>query len=247
MDDNINNLFNFYRETGESSSVVFFEKNQFSFVGEKEGNWPQMVFNVDISSDPADSLRQILSETTKNNYPGFAVCNANLFSDRELIKLRDAGIYPVKTWTLMNVSQNDPAEVIYPEYFEMRRLADLSEVQKFALLVNREIMGSMKISETLAEELYKKNNFQFYGLFIADELVSCLLAYSDKITTGFYFIATSPRFRGRGYAAELIRFAMSKSFQKSGKVVLQAVQKAVPLYEKLGFAVCGRLVIFWKR
>jgi len=69
MDDNINNLFNFYRETGESSSVVFFEKSQFSFVGEKEGNWPQMVFNVDISSDPADSLLQILSETTKTIIP----------------------------------------------------------------------------------------------------------------------------------------------------------------------------------
>lgn len=246
MDDNINNLFNFYRETGDCSSVAFSQKSRYSFVSEKEGNWPQMVFNMDLLSDPADSLRQILSEITSSNLPGFAVCNANLFDDQGLIRLRNAGVYPVKTWALMDFSETNLSEEISSGDFEIRKLADENEIQQFTQLVNAEIMGSMKISETLVAELHQKDNFQFYGLFVAGEPVSCLLAYSDKKTTGLYFIATAPDFRGRGFAAALIRFAIRKSFQKSGKVVLQAVQKAVPLYEKLGFATRGKLVIFWK-
>ena len=109
-------------------------------------------------------------------------------------------------------------------------------------------MQSVKINPTLIFDLQNNSAFNFYGLFVSMELVSCLLAFSDQGCTGLYFIGTKHGFRGKGLAENLIRYVMRViSEQKTGKVILQAVQKAVPLYSRLGFSPQGKLIIFWKQ
>lgn len=247
MDENINNLFNLYRETGASPSVSFLEKGQFSVVSGQNNNWPQMVFELDLYQNPASNLEQILTESTGQNLPGFAVCDANLFDKQALYSLREKEIYPVKTWTLMEMQPLTTIPNQREKNYDIRKLTTPDEIHAFTILVNTELMQSIKIAPALAEELQVKGAFAFYGLFRAEELISCLLTYSDSQTTGLYFVVTKQAFRGKGLAAELIRHVTSLYGTKTKKVVLQATQKAVPLYTRLDFSTRGKLVIFWKR
>ena len=247
MDENINNLFNFYREAGATSSASLIREKSFSVVCGKNDSWPQMVFDVKLSESPSESLSQVLTETTNRNLPGFAVCNALVFGPAELDFLRDAGIYPVTTWILMDAKRENFHETKHAEDIRLKKLNTVKEIHAFTDLMHEGFAHTVKITNTLLEEFLANKSIDFYGLRIDDVLVSSLLAFSDQKVTGLYFIVTRPEFRGKGYAAELIRFAMEKSFRKTGRVVLQAVQKAVPLYEKLGFTANGKLVIFWKR
>ena len=247
MNENINNLFNFYREVGACPSVSLIEEECFGAVSGQNKDWPQMVFGLNLSRNPAPDLEQILTKTVSANLPEFAVCDADIFNMKTLKILREKGIYPVKIWTLMNTHYSAPVPPEQQANVKIKKLNSCAEIDAFTSLANTELMQSVKMNPILAKEMIEKNAFGFYGLFAAGELVSGLLAYSDMITTGLYFIVTKRAFRGKGLAAELIRYVTSLYRQKTNKVVLQATQKAVPLYARLGFSVCGKMVIFWKR
>lgn len=247
MNENINNLFNFYREVGTCSSVSLIEKHRFSLVSGQNNSWPQMVFELDLTTNSAQALEQVLTETVRENLPGFAVCKVSLFNKEALEYLRHTGIYPIKMWTLMDaIPHTQPIEQ-QQKNIEIKKLNTEDELHAFTALVNTGLMQSVKINLALAKQLQMKNTFGFYGLFFEGELVSGLLTYSDTKTTGLYFIVTKPTCQGKGFAAQLIRYVTNFCRQKKDKVVLQAVQKAVPLYSRLDFSSRGKLAIFWKR
>jgi ribosomal protein S18 acetylase RimI-like enzyme len=250
MIDNINNLFRFYREVGSCPSVFYSNALQYSVVNGAENSWPQLVFDINFQGNAAQKLSQVLKETVNRKLPGFAVCNAELFGEQEVNFLRKNEIYPVKAWTLMYVlPRNLPIKnaVKKSENSEIRELKTTFETEEFSALVNAELLESTKISATLAHELNAKENCKLFGLFVSGKMVSALLTFTDNKTTGLYFIVTDSAFRGQGFATELISEVMHSCLKNSERLVLQAVQKAVPLYQRLGFTTEGKMVIFWKK
>jgi ribosomal protein S18 acetylase RimI-like enzyme len=250
MVENVNNLFGFYRETGSCSSVSFTKMAQFSVVNGAKNSWPQLVFDIDFQENAVQDINRVLTETVNRKLPAFAVCNAALFGEKELDYLRQNEIYPVKFWTLMHafpqtLPQNQNGQ--QTEKTEFRKLHTDAELEEFTALVNAEFVQNAPLSVSLTKELNAKNEVGFYGLFFDGELVSGLQTFSIDQTTGLYFIATNSAFRGRGFATELIRQVINGSLKNSNELVLQAVQKAVPLYRRLGFSEEGKLIIFWKK
>jgi ribosomal protein S18 acetylase RimI-like enzyme len=247
MKESINNLFSFYREVGASPLVTLMKSARFTVVSGQEESWPQMVFGIQLSKNPAHELEQALTQVVKRELPGFAVCNASLFGQESQELLRKAGIYPVKTWTLMDIAFHKPIIFRQRKGLEIKTLNTSEEILSFSSLVNAELMQSVKIIPVLLNELQAKPPFNFYGLFVDDELVSGLLTYSVQKTSGLYFIVTKTGYRGKGLAKNVIGYAVNTLFGEGiEKVVLQAAQKAVPLYTQLGFLPHGKLVIFWK-
>ncbi|MGC9352351.1 MAG: GNAT family N-acetyltransferase [Mariniphaga sp.] len=250
MIENVNNLFGFYRETGSCPSVSFTETLQFSAVSGAENSWPQLVFDIDFQGNAARELNHVLIETVNRKLPAFAVCNAVLFGEKELDYLRQNEIYPVRFWTLMHAfPQSMPKNPNgqQSEKTEFRKLLTDAELEEFTALVNAEFIQNASFSVSLAKELNANDGVGFYGLFTDGKLVSGLQTFSNNQTTGLYFIATNSNYRGRGFATELIRQVMGTYLKNSRELVLQAVQKAVPLYQRLGFSEEGKLVIFWKK
>jgi len=248
MNESVNNLFNFYREIGKSDSAIIKENQDHSIITAEEGRWPQMIFNIDFfrnsNSQPEEVLARIMKESKQN----FAVCDiSNLKSENQSF-LRSSGIYPIKTWTLMEVSPNENTFIQTQQNVEFRELKKGDELYEFCNLTNSELMGSLKISPVLIHELAANKKMKFYGLYFRSELASIILTYTEKEISGLYFIATKSEYRGKKLSENLIKRVINLLFsQKTEKVVLQAVQKAVPLYTRLGFKPCGNLTIFWKQ
>ncbi|SHF38728.1 Acetyltransferase (GNAT) domain-containing protein [Mariniphaga anaerophila] len=247
MNKSLVNLFGFYRATGISPSVLLLDENGFSVVCGEENRWPQMVFGLDFSENPAYFLDQVLSETKAQNLPGFAVCSAALFGSDELQYLREKGVFPIRTWTLMDAVPSIQPTKIFRENIQIRKIKVPAEIAVFTNLVNTELMQSVKIAGSLLNELNKTEAVNIYGLFVENELVSGLLAFTEEKTTGLYFIVTKQQCRGKGLASDLIGYVLNLCRQKSEMLVLQAVQKAVPLYSRLGFSAREKVVIFWKQ
>jgi ribosomal protein S18 acetylase RimI-like enzyme len=248
MNEIINNLFSLYRETGTLSSVSFLKMPGCSMVAGERDTWPQMVFDVDLPANPAQKLALALQQAVDRKFSGFAVCDARLFKSNDLDILRDKGIFPVKSWTLMEATPEAKKNDDLPTGFEIKKMSTPGQLLSFGALVNSGLMQSVKMDPCLMVQMHEKPAFHSYGLFSGSEPVSGLLTYSDPQSTGLYFIVTRSDYRGKGLAEKLIQHVLHMLFlQKTGKVVLQAVQKAVPLYARLGFASQGKLIIFWKR
>ncbi len=246
MNDSERNLIDFYSEAGKASSVFLTENSYFTAAQGENGSWPQIIFNLRVGDNPEIELNEILTEASRLDLPHLAVCNIGAFHAQSQTILKECSIFPVQVWTLMELpclAKNDTKE----EKYTFRRIETNKDIEDFTELVNAELLQSTPIRKELVEELASKANFNFYGLFIHGELKSGLLCYLKNNVAGIYFVVTQKKSRGIGLAAELIRFSITELLNKNvKKVVLQAVQKAVPLYQRLGFISCGEVGIFWK-
>ncbi len=248
MNDSEKNLIEFYREVGAMKSVAFTENDYFSTISGKEGSWPQMVFNLHFWEEPEAQLDKILTQSVQLQLPPFAVCNTELFVPENQYLLQNPHIFPIQFWTLMEVKSSEHLNKSAHSDFEIRRLNGTRELEAFTNLVNAELLQSTNINLQVVGELAENSSLHFYGLFIENELVSGLLVFTQQKMAGLYFIVTKKQYRGNGLAASLIGFVLNELFYRGiEKVVLQAVQKAVPLYIRMGFTPCGEMVIFWKR
>lgn len=248
MIESIHNLFRFYGETGRLASVSCTRNTAWSMVAGEDGSWPQMIYDVDLSENPVQKLKDAMLQAGKRNHPRFAVCDVRFFTAKDLNSLAGYGIYPVKTWTLMDTLPPVQNFNSHSSSIHIKRIVLPDQVMEFGRLVQAGLMQSVKFNPALMIQLRNHPSFSAYGLFSSGELVSGLLTFYDALSIGLYFIVTKAGFRGKGLAETLIGNVLGTfSRQQSQKVVLQAVQKAVPLYTRLGFKPQGKLVIFWKR
>lgn len=88
---------------------------------------------------------------------------------------------------------------------------------------------------------------RLYGVRDGDEVLSCLIAREDHGDCYFWFVATVPKARGRGLAAETVRAAL-RSAQKRGSTTasLESTSMAESLYQQIGFRSLGRYEM-WER
>ncbi|HKI90235.1 MAG TPA: hypothetical protein VKA38_14500, partial [Draconibacterium sp.] len=153
MNDSEKNLIEFYREVGVAPSVIFTESNFYSAVCGEKGSWPQMVFNLHFWEKPEAHLNNVLTQSVQLKLPPFAVCNTELFVPENQVLLENSQIFPIQSWTLMEVKSREKFNNLERSYFEIRRLKETRELEAFAGLVNAELLQSTNINSQLVREL----------------------------------------------------------------------------------------------
>ena len=249
MDTSEKNLYEFYHQIATGKHVRLIECEAYYAIHGNHGNWPQIVFDIRFEGNPGTHLNKVFSDLADIGDVNLAVCNRQLFTANDQELLRHNQIFPVGSWQLMELESPDVLKTDVPADYEMQLLATAAEVDAFTALVNTDMMKGQVVNKELFQELSNFQSICMYGLFKGKELVSGLLSFtgSNKVA-GLYFITTKLDFRGKGLAGVLIKNAAKLLFNNgAGKVVLQALPKAVPLYFRLGFSQKGELVIFWKQ
>jgi ribosomal protein S18 acetylase RimI-like enzyme len=247
MNNSENNLVGFYRAVGTLQSVQSEVTDQFSIISSSNGFWPQLVYRFHFESNTEENLGKLMEEMAHSNCKMLAICNKEEFGNLNQDKLREASVFPVETWSNMEISEM-PAEKDFDNSgFEFRQLTILSDFSEFTNLVNTGMMTTLKIADDFFAELAQNPQFEFYGLFAENELVSGLVIFTENDIAGLYFIVTKSTFRGKGLAEILIRKTLKRLIEKGTEsVVLQAVNKAVNLYSRIGFTAQKKLVILMK-
>ncbi len=73
-----------------------------------------------------------------------------------------------------------------------------------------------------------------------DTPVGVACGYLSGSTGGVYFVATPPEHRGKQVGTEVTQWVVNALFERGAEcVTLQSSQIGLPVYEKLGFRVCG--------
>ncbi len=249
IESNEKNLYDFYRLIGSGRFASLVKGSGYYAVSGSHGSWPQMIFDGQNEKKAGVFLNRAFSTASEFPDVRFAICNKALIApgDQDVLRLNE--IFPVGYWQLMEINATDDLKFKMPDGYKLRRLNEPAEIDEFVSLVNSDMMMNLKVNREIFQELVQHAGIDIYGLFIGDELASGLLAYSglNKVA-GLYFITTKLGYRGKGLAAGITGYAVKSLFgQGIGKVVLQAMPKAVTLYTRLGFIHRGELVIFWKK
>jgi len=247
MNNSENNLVGFYGAVGTLQSVQSEVTDLFSSISGLNGCWPQLFYQFNFENNSEENLAKLLNEKSVSGCKMLAICNADDFGKLNQEKLRDVSVFPVETWSNMEISEM-PAEKDFDNSgFEFRQLTNLSDFSEFTELVNTGMMTTTKIAEGFFVELSQNPQFEIYSLFTDNELVSGLVSFTENQISGLYFVVTKERFRGKGLAEIFIGKTLKQLFEKGTEsVVLQAVNKAVSLYSRIGFTAQGKLVILMK-
>jgi ribosomal protein S18 acetylase RimI-like enzyme len=247
MNNSEKNLIGFYRAIGTLKSVKTETTGQFSAVFGFNGYWPQLVYQFYFGNNTEKKLVRVLEEMAIPGFKMLAICNLDDFGKLNQEKLREVSVFPVETWVTMEISELPAEENSVNLGFEFRQLTTFSEFSEFTDLVNTGMMTTTKIAAGFFAELAQNPHFEIYGLFAENELVSGMVTFTENHIAGLYFIVTKERFRGKGLAEIFIGKTLKLLFEKGTEsVVLQAVNKAVNLYSRIGFTAEGKLVILMK-
>jgi hypothetical protein len=247
MNGSEKNLLGFYSAIGALQSVKCLETREYNAIASSNGYWPQLIYRFGFDNNSEENLGLVIGEIASSECRMLAICNALDFGKLNHDKLRAASVFPIETWDLMEISAPPRTKSTFAINSEIRQLADTTSISEFTRLVNTHMMGIMKIPEPLFGEMAQNQKFEFYGLHIENEMVSGLITFTENSTAGLYFIVTKTSFRGKGLAEFFIGKTLQRLFENgSENVVLQAVNKAVPLYSRIGFVPSGKLFILIK-
>lgn len=133
-----------------------------------------------------------------------------------------------------------PADATQPQPGERLLVVSTPEEARAALAVICEVFyvppGPM------ARWTTENPSFRLYLTTLDGQPVSALATLRDGDTVGVYHVATYPGFRRRGFAGRLLSFALREAADAGAHIAtLTATPEARPLYESLGFRLCGMI------
>lgn len=118
---------------------------------------------------------------------------------------------------------------------DIRRVTDRSTAAAFLKLVEasyESIPEGMADMITLPEEALLDDPVATWGLYEGDEMVSGVMTFTVDDVCGFYWAATRPDKRGRGYGTTVVKHAVGAA--NASLVVCQASREGLSVWERAG-------------
>ncbi|HOI47853.1 MAG TPA: GNAT family N-acetyltransferase [Prolixibacteraceae bacterium] len=242
------NLVDFYLAVAQTAGCLLYSEPSFRAVKGTDGGWPDLVFAPDYSLPPAQLLPLVSRWIGIHGAPRNLVIDSAYLNRNHLSLLRDNGFFPVDSWQMMQLSLRKT--IVFPRSAakgQFRELEHPADFEQFCGIANRELLGNMPVSPQVVQRLSTAERFRFWGVFVGEELIAALLVFAVADVAGLYLVAARKEFQLRGFGSLLLQQTL-KALKSSAirSVVLHASRKAVPLYEKFGFANFGNLYIYRK-
>lgn len=119
----------------------------------------------------------------------------------------------------------------------------VSQINEFSSLCSKGF--GYAIDTQVLEKVAKTSAVKLMLLAADGNSVATALLHETERVLGIYQIAVPAAHRGKGYATSIMLHILNYAQQKGGKhACLQASEMGQNLYLKLGFKVCGQLMIY---
>jgi len=242
------NIYAFYDKIGSTLKTGFFKNPNISWMNTGNGSWPNMIYNTSVLEENVDEFVTQNTITIKSkNAPPFWLIEDNPLDKILAQKLGKAGMRPIMYWTGMGITVNAPLENnLSKKNTKIKTVSNTSDLNSWTSILNVALMTSNKIHENIFENLYLQDNFELYLVLENDIPVATGLAYFSNNVCGIYMIATLEEARKKGFGTAVTKHCINAAHQKGiTNIVLQASQKGVSIYEKMGFNKYCEFNILW--
>lgn len=232
--DNIESLF---RAIGETSGNPVYVSNEYSAVITPKSYWPNVIFNIENNIQVIDS---IIRKYANNEFPLVLMTNP-LFQSKEFID-RLKKKYKNSEWAAMYIPIKSQNAIDVCSSFVVRENTSVFEMQSWYTIVEHALMNNKNLNRNIFNSLLLSERCIFFTGYYLAKPVSTAMLYIDKGVAGIYLVATDESFRGNGFACSIMSHVLAKAYNaKCTKIVLQATNKGVSLYEKIGFIHDGNI------
>jgi ribosomal protein S18 acetylase RimI-like enzyme len=241
------NIYAFYDEIGSVLKKGFSKTIPISWINTGSGSWPNMIYNTTFPEENLDEFVAKNIEAIKTKQaPAFWLLEDDALEKKLSQKLIIFGMRPIMHWTGMGFKANETLEIKLSSNTTIKSVSTDEELNAWKDILSKALMTSNRIQDGIFESLYTKDNLELYLVLDNDVPVATGLAYfSDKVC-GIYMIATLDEHRRKGYGSAVTKHCINAAHQKGiTNIVLQASDKGVSIYKKMGFKEYCEFNILW--
>ncbi len=121
-------------------------------------------------------------------------------------------------------------------------------IKSWVKLVSKVLFGGKLLDEKIFEDALDNGKMDYLCIWDElDQLLSCLIMYTDSEGTSIYMVCTDPAFQKKGIGQLLIAHAMNYALELgSSKMYLSSTPQGLKLYQKLGFMELDPLMVYYK-
>ena len=145
--------------------------------------------------------------------------------------------------TTSTFARCDKTQLIPVSIESIESIESISQINEFSALCSKGF--GYKIDTQVLEKVAQMSSVKLMLLAVDGRSVATALLHETERVLGIYQIAVPAEHRGKGYATSImlhiLNYAQQKGFQYA---CLQASEMGQNLYLKLGFKVCGQLMIY---
>ncbi len=241
------NIYAFYDEIGSTLKSGFFKDSNISWMKTGNGSWPNMIYNTSFLEENIDDfVTQHTSAIKSKSAPPFWLLEGGEIDTILAQKLSKTGMRPVMQWKGMGITTDVPLENKLSLNTKIITISNASDLNSWKHILNEALLSSSKIKENIFENLYNQDNFELYLVLENDIPVATGLAYFSNNICGIYMIATLDEHRRKGFGSAVTKHCINTAHQKGiTNIVLQASDKGVSIYEKMGFEKYCEFNILW--
>ena len=243
----LQNIYDFYGAIGKEMSTSFYQSESISWLNSGNGNWPNMIYNVDVDESEIDPfIKQQISAIKAKKAPPFWLVN---HCDKNKIlqeKLKLNGFREIFRWTGMGLNTDKIQKLTLPKNYQLKIINQEDELKYWLQVVNIALMTGNQIGKSVFEKLYLQPNFKLYLVTNNEQPVATGLAFFNKNYCGIYMIATLEENRKKGIGTAITQQCINDAIKKGIKnIVLQASPKGESIYQKMGFKNYSEFSIYW--
>lgn len=161
-----------------------------------------------------------------------------------LSELHDAGAGSAMALSVLPAASDLPSNAAFSV------VSNREDARDFALVAGQAFATAGQPPE-VAQAMFADNDVLLAPdavgilLYIAGEPVSCALLLETVGSSGIYFVGTIEPARGQGLGEAVTRQAALTAFRHgAGRVVLSAADRAVSMYERVGFVPISRYGLY---
>lgn len=247
--DIANNLYHFYDVLSKNLDQNSGKNQTISWVKNKPGYWPNMIYNTQFSPlDKKSLITPLIEQQKKGHLPPFWLVLNNELGIQLGEQLKKQGLREILQWSGMALTKDTYASNLpVNSTINSKQIETPLELEQWVMLLNKELFSSQQVESALFLNLLENPNFKLYGAYLNDELVASTLSFYDENSCGLYMIATKTSFRKQGIATTLIQYTINKALEQGfSTVVLHATKAGEGVYKKIGFNRCCTFSIYWR-
>ncbi len=206
--------------------------------------WPNLLFviNQTTEADLKEQL-QINDDCKTLLLPGLISADLNNV-------LSDSGYRLMAKWVNMYYPLNKSIPLEIPGHNLKVGLIQKGDgnIKSWVKLVSKVLFGGKLLDEIIFADALDNANMDYLCIWDEiDQLLSCLIMYTDSEGTSIYMVCTDPGFQKKGIGQFLIAHAMNYALELgSSKMYLSSTPQGLKLYQKLGFIELDPLMVYYK-
>lgn len=224
-EDNINNLTDFWKTVG-APFLSYHKNNTFEYCKIENSGWPNKLWlRKDISKkDLPDIIK------TMQNNPGLVLPYWDIFGTKSY-EILDAYGFEIKTEQVAMALKLDQKFTL-ENNLSFKRISTEQYAKIWADLYPN-AFGYVISKEIL---IHNHKDVQFYLVSLDNQPIGTFMLFQTQNTIGIHGVGVIPEMRRKGFAEEIMKFALNLSIDlKADYALLQASAMGKDIYTRLGF------------